>query len=46
MNTTHKPVACELIVIIKKNRIVPNKLADTELVKKFLPFKEYEGLSS
>jgi hypothetical protein len=45
MNTTHKPVACELTVIIK-NRIVPDKLADNGLVKKFLPFNESEGLSA
>jgi hypothetical protein len=38
MNTTHKPVACDLTVIAW-NRIIPDKLAETELVKKIPAFQ-------
>jgi hypothetical protein len=38
-------VACD-VTVITWNRVITDKLADTELVKKFLPFKESEGLSA
>jgi hypothetical protein len=43
MNTTNKPVACD-VTVITWNRIIPDKLANTKQVKKSLPFKVSEGL--